>query len=129
MDAVTLTRQVLDVLPPTPAGQRAAWVWQRVQAIALGTAVPDRSELEEHYGQEWLDEVPMGESFARMASLMSVMRDVRVEPAAADEVRLVVGLAEARPGGSGASWTRLRRTASFSKSCRPRCRQIRMSIG
>ena len=78
-DAVMLEQQVTEVLPPTPAGKRAAWVWQRVRAIAAGAAVPDRSELEEHYGQEWLDEVPMEESFARMASLAKVMRDVHVE--------------------------------------------------
>jgi pimeloyl-ACP methyl ester carboxylesterase len=95
-DAVTLAQQVMNVLPPTPAGKRAAWVWQRVLAIAAGTAAPNRSELEEHYGQEWLYEVPMDESFARMASLAKVMRDVHVEPAPADEVRLVIDLADGK---------------------------------
>ena len=89
-----MSDQVLDVLPQTPAGKRAAWVWQRVLAIAAGTAVPHRRELDEQYRQEWLDEVPMDESFARMASLAKVMRDVHGEPAAADEVRLVIDLSD-----------------------------------
>jgi hypothetical protein len=93
-DLVTLAQQVLDVLSPTPAGKQAAWVWQRVLAIAAGTAIPDRREFEEHFGQEWLDEVPMDESFARMASLAKVMRDVHVEPAAVNEVRLIIDLAD-----------------------------------
>jgi hypothetical protein len=84
----------MDVLPPSPAGKRAAWVWRRVLAVAAGTAVPSRREFDEHYGQEWLDEVPMDESFARMASWAKVMRDVHLESAPADEVRLVVDLAD-----------------------------------
>lgn len=93
---MTLVQQVLDVLPQTPAGKRAEWVWQRVLAIAAGTAIPNRSELEEHYGQEWLDEVSMDESFARMASMAKGMCDVHGEPAAADEVRFVIGLANGK---------------------------------
>jgi pimeloyl-ACP methyl ester carboxylesterase len=93
---VTFTQQVFDVLPLTPAGKRAAWVWQRVLEIAAGTAVPNRSEFEEHYGQEWLDEVSMDESFARMVSLVKGMCDVHGEPAAANEVRLVIGLADGK---------------------------------
>jgi hypothetical protein len=95
-DGVTLAQQVLDVLSPTPAGKQAVWVWQRVLAITAGAAGPDRSELEEHYGHEWLDEVPMDASFARMASLAKVIRDVHVEPAAANEVRLVIDLADGK---------------------------------
>jgi pimeloyl-ACP methyl ester carboxylesterase len=91
---MTFAQQILDVLPQTPAGEQAGWVWQRVLAIAAGTAVPDRNELEEHYGQEWLDEVPMDESFVRMASIAKGMVAVHGEPAPSDEVRLVVGLAD-----------------------------------
>jgi hypothetical protein len=95
-DAVTFAQQVVDVLPQTPAGERAAWVWQRVLAIASGTAIPDRREFEEHYGRQWLDEVSMDESFARMASLAKGMRDVHREPAPADEVRLILSLADGK---------------------------------
>ncbi len=38
----------------------------------------------------------MDESFARMASLAKVMRDVHVEPALADEVRLLIDLADGK---------------------------------
>ncbi len=72
-DPVTLELQVMDVLPRTPAGKRAAWVWRRVLAVAAGAAVPSRREFDEHYGQDWLDEVAIDESFAQMASLAKVM--------------------------------------------------------
>jgi hypothetical protein len=91
---VTFAQQVLDVLPQTPAGERAGWVWQRVLAIASGTAPPNRGELEEHYGREWLDEVSMDEALARMAALAPAMCDAHGEAAPADEVRLLIGLAD-----------------------------------
>ena len=67
---MTMTRQVLKVLPATSASQRAAWVWQRVLAKAAGAAAPDRREFEEHYGQEWPDELPMEESFAQKSEVL-----------------------------------------------------------
>ena len=69
-NAMTMTRQGLEVLPATSAGQRAAWVWQRVLAKAAGAAAPDRREFEEHYGQEWLDEVPMEESLPQKSEML-----------------------------------------------------------
>jgi hypothetical protein len=69
-------------------------VWQRVLAIAAGTAVANRSEFEELHGQEWLDEVSMDEAFARMAWLATGMCDVHGEPAPTDEVRFVIAFAD-----------------------------------
>ncbi len=73
---------------------RAAWVWQRIFGIASGTAIPNRSEFGEHYSQEWLDEVAMDEVFTRMAWLADEMCDVYGEGASADEVRIIIGLAD-----------------------------------
>src|SRR5579875_4086864 len=94
MAAVTFAQQVLDALPESPVGRRAAWVWRQTLAMAAGAPVPGENELEEQYSRQWLHEVPMEESLARMASLAGNMRDVRGEPASANEVRLVIGLAD-----------------------------------
>jgi len=103
-------------------------VWQRVLGLAAGAAVPDRREFDEHYAEEWLDEVPMAESFAGMASLVKVMRDLHVEPARVEEVRLLIDLADGKARRFRCVVERLPRTASFSKCSRPRCRQPRTSI-
>lgn len=40
---------LLDVLPNSPAGNRAAWVLQLLMAVESGAALPGRGELENQY--------------------------------------------------------------------------------
>src|SRR5687767_1556861 len=91
---VTPSQPILDVLPRTPAGERAAWVWERLLAVAGGAPVPTQSELEDQYTQDWLDEVQMPEVYAWMAPLTQGMTEVHEEPAPANEVRFVVARAD-----------------------------------
>jgi pimeloyl-ACP methyl ester carboxylesterase len=86
--------QTLTVLPKSPAGRRAAWVLQRLLAVALGTAVPDSGELEEHYAQEWLSEIPMAAIFGEQAPVMTAVTGARLEVAAPHEVRAVLDFSD-----------------------------------
>lgn len=85
---------LLNVLPTGVAGQRAAWVLQRLMDVASGAAVPGRAELEDRYAEAWLSEVPVSLTFSEAAPLMAAVTSIRVETARANEVRVVLDISD-----------------------------------
>lgn len=87
---------LLDVLPGSVAGQRAAWVLQRLVTVASGAPLPGADELQDHYTGAWLSEVPVAVTFSEAAPLMAAVTSIRVEAARANEARVVLEIS----GGS-----------------------------
>lgn len=94
IDAADLTARLEAVLPRSPAGGRAAWVWRRVGEMAGGAPPPSRDELEAQYTARWLDDVPMGPVLEWLAGAAPDIVDVHVEPSRSDEARFVAGFAD-----------------------------------
>jgi pimeloyl-ACP methyl ester carboxylesterase len=81
----------------SPAGRRAAWVLERLAAMASGAPLPDKGELENRYTEAWLSEVPVAATFSEMAPLVAAATGLRTEPAPPNEARVVL---EAPDGSS-----------------------------
>ncbi len=67
-----------ELLPRTPAGARAAWVLDRVTAVADGGAPPSPVEIGEAFAPRWLAEVPTGPwLFSDLAPVIRAWRKSR----------------------------------------------------
>ncbi len=90
-----LTEHVRDVLPPTPAGERMAWVFEQLLTVASGGDPPSDTEIALQYAPSWLAEVPTGPGFfsevARMIRGATVAHTERSRP---DEARVLLKLAD-----------------------------------
>ncbi|HEV8297537.1 MAG TPA: hypothetical protein VGQ20_09575 [Acidimicrobiales bacterium] len=81
-----LIERVREVLPPTPAGERAAWVFERLLTVASGSDPPSGAEIALQYAPAWLAEVPTdGSFFAELAPMLAATEAVFAERSRSDE--------------------------------------------
>jgi pimeloyl-ACP methyl ester carboxylesterase len=84
-----------EVLPRTPAGARAAWVLDRVAAVADGEDPPSPAEIAEAFAPRWLAEVPTGPwLFPDLAPMIRSTVGMTNETGRPDEARVVLELAD-----------------------------------
>lgn len=94
MEQCDVPDPLLDALPSSPAGKRAAWVFERLMAVASGAGLPVSAELEDQYTKAWLSEVPVAVTFSEAAPLMAAATSIHMEPARNNEIRVVLDVSD-----------------------------------
>jgi pimeloyl-ACP methyl ester carboxylesterase len=90
-----LIQSLSNVLPATPAGERASWVFERLQAVAAGGTPPNEVEIAQQYAPSWLDEVPTGSTFfSELAPIVGATVMIHKERSRLNEARVVLELAD-----------------------------------
>jgi pimeloyl-ACP methyl ester carboxylesterase len=90
-----LIRRVSDVVPPTPAGERASWVFERLLAVAAGGDPPNDVEIAQQYAPSWLAEVPTGSAFfSELAPVVGATVSTHEEAPRRNEARFLLALAD-----------------------------------
>jgi hypothetical protein len=88
-------QRLQDVLPRSPAGERAAWVFERLLAVASGSDPPSDAEIALQYTPSWLAEVPTGPAFySELAPIVGTAVAAIEETSRPNEARAVLQLAD-----------------------------------
>lgn len=90
-----LIQRLSEVLAPTPAGERASWVFERLLAVAAGGDPPNEVEIAQQYAPSWLAEVPTGPTFfSTLAPIVGATVMAHEELSRLNEARVVLELAD-----------------------------------
>lgn len=90
-----MIQRLSEVIPRTPAGERASWVFDRLLAVAAGDDPPNKEEIAQQYAPSWLAEIPLGPSFfAGVATILDATVKAHADGSRVHEARVVLELVD-----------------------------------